>query len=69
MCWATDAYNLLNEVKEASLTSRQCSHLGLVLHSVLRPGPWAALADSAGDISICSSRQTTLLGLRDCQED
>lgn len=88
MCWATDAYNPLNEVKEASFTSHPCPHPRLALPSVpnLGPGPGAALgqeqpwarespgpgaapADSAGEIAICSSSQTALLGPRDCQKD
>lgn len=71
MFWATDAYNLLNKVKETSLTSRLYPHLRLALPSVpsLGPGPQAALAGSAGEIAICSSSQTAPLGPRDCQED
>lgn len=68
---ATDAYNLLNEAKEAPLTPHPCPHQRLALPSVpsLGPGPQAALADSAGEIAICSSSQTALLGPTDCQED
>lgn len=62
-CQATDAYTILNEVKEASLTS------GVLCAQPRAWGHGAVPGDSAGEIAICSSSQTALLGHGDCQED